>query len=90
MKQLTNQNLFDYASKFAARSEKKGHGTQYPTVRQAAKYFRTTNKAICNAVEDSNLRDANAYFGLAPAIRVPGKGNYELKNQGEWIIEAYK
>lgn len=39
---MTPDELFNYADRFARRSEAEGKGTQYPTFRQAAKRFKVS------------------------------------------------
>ena len=82
---LTPKALFTYADRFATRHEKAGRGTVYPTLRQAARRFRTTVAEVEEAVDSG---DVGGYLGIAVAIGIPGVGYADLP-RGEWMVEAY-
>ena len=50
---VTAQQVFDYADRYARRHENTGKGTQYPTVRQAARRFKVKQATIRRIVEGS-------------------------------------
>jgi hypothetical protein len=83
----TAEQIFNYADRYARRREAVGKGTQYPTVREAAKRFRVPQNVIVDTVEGADIEDA--YFGLAVAMGIPGAGFWELHG-GEQLIEAYR
>ena len=84
---MTPEELFRYADRFARRNECAGKGTKYPTVRQAAKRFRTTQASVTDAVEGAYIE--NAYFALAVAVGISGVGHAALEG-GDQLIEAYR
>jgi len=77
---MTPQELFDFASGFR-------HPTRsYPTVREAAKHFRTTQRAVIDACEDWQ---GDGYMKPATGIKV-GSGIGSFDRQGDYLVEAYK
>ena len=84
---MTQEQLFRYADRYARRNERAGKGTKYPTVRQAAKRFRTTQANVVETVEGAYIE--NVYFELAVAIGIPGVGHAALEG-GDQLIEAYR
>ncbi len=48
---ISSQDLFKYARRYAQRAERKGHGTQFPTFREAARRFRVTLDAVEGAID---------------------------------------
>ena len=82
--------LFDYARRYADRAEQTGRGTEFPTVRMAAKRFRCTQQAIVDAVEGGVWpSDDVEYFGLAVGIQAGG-GYGVFDSVGDYEIEAYR
>ena len=89
MSELTAQQLFNYANKFARRSESKGNGTQYPTFRQVAKRFKVSYDQIEDAIADGQGRSGcGDYFGAGIGIQIPGVGYLVYSARGEYIVEA--
>jgi hypothetical protein len=84
---VTAQKVFDYADRYARQHEKVGRGTQYPTVRQAARRFKVPQSVIVDIVEGADIKDA--YFGIAVALGISGVGHYALEG-GDQLIEAYR
>jgi hypothetical protein len=58
---MTPQELFDYASGF------KHPHQSYPTVREAAKHFNTTQKAVLDACDDWH---GDGYMRPATGFRI--------------------
>lgn len=82
---LTATALFDYANAFARASERAGRGTEYPTVRMAARHFEVTKPAVLSSIEDYC---GSGYMGLAIGIRHGNRiGLY--RSNSEHRIEAY-
>jgi hypothetical protein len=84
----TAQQVFDYADRFARRRERAGKGTQYPTLRDAARRFRCRIGDIEDAVESSDFEDG--YLGIAVALGIPGVGSRGFDCRGDCLVEAYK
>jgi hypothetical protein len=82
---MTPQQIFNYANNYARRAEANGEGTQYPTVRQTAKRFKTTQQAVIDTCEDWQ---GDGYLGVAVGLRI-GSGTYEIESQGDYEVEAY-
>lgn len=82
---LSAEQLFAYADKYARRHEKEGDGTQYPTVRQAARRFKVPQKVIREVAEEGC--GWYGYLGLIVAVRA-GSGVGELDG-GDQQVEAY-
>lgn len=80
------EQLFRYADRYARRHEKAGMGTQYPTVRRAAKRFRVPQSVIVEAVEGAYIE--GVYFGLVTAVGISGVGHADLDG-GDQQVEAY-
>ena len=80
--------VFSYARRFADRSEAAGRGTQFPTVRMAAKRFRCRQQDILSAVEASSF--SGGYLGLAVGTQISGGGHAEFDSPADYEIEAYK
>ncbi|WP_233874611.1 hypothetical protein [Paraburkholderia adhaesiva] len=74
------QELFDYASSFAHPR------CQHPTVREVARQFRNTQKAVVDACEDWQ-GDGN--MKLATGFRA-GSGIGSFERVGDYLVEAYK
>jgi len=80
--------LFAYASGVAKRSEAAGKGTQWPTLRQAAKRFRTTLADVEDAIE---AYEGEGYMGVVVAFgSANGQGYSEFSCRGACLLEAYK
>lgn len=86
MSNLTARQVYDYASRFEARSIKAGKGTQWPTMRKVAQRFRTTLGAVEEAVEGYS---GPGYLGIAVGVGIPGAGSAEHSCRGECQVEAY-
>jgi hypothetical protein len=83
---MTPLELFDYADRFARAAENADKGTQYPTVRDAAKRFRVTQGAIEEACYDYQ---GSGYLGLIVGFKTyAGRGEYATK--GACQVEAYQ
>lgn len=83
---MSPTELFDYADKIARAAETRNQGTNYPTVRQAAKHFRVTQVAIEDACDDFQ---GEGYLGLIVGIQTnDGLGTYA--SRGDCQVEAYK
>ncbi len=77
---MTPQELFEYASGF------KHPHRSHPTVREAAKHFRTTQQAVLDACEDWH---GDGYMRPATGFRV-GSGVGTFERAGDYLVEAYK
>lgn len=77
---ITSDMVFGYASRYAARSEKAGQGTQWPTLAQCAKRFNCKISDVVDAVE--------SYIGSAVFCISYWNVNYEVP-RGEYLVEAY-
>lgn len=86
MTAISPQALFDYANAFARKAETQDRGTQYPTVREAAKHFRVSQEKISDACEDWDTK--GGYLGIAVGFRT-GAGWGEYPNKGDCLVEAY-
>ena len=86
MKKLTAAALFTWADKYARAAEAADKGTAYPTVREAAAHFRTTQDAVEETV---GHYCGDGYLGLAVGFK-NGNGYASYKNRGDYRIEAYK
>ena len=80
------RQIYDYAHRFGGRSVKAGKGTQWPTLRQVAKRFRTNIDAIEASIEGY---DGSGYLGIVVAVGIPGVGAAEYKCRGDCQVEAY-
>lgn len=80
--------LFKYAENFAAKAEKAGRGTQWPTFRQAAKRMKCTYDELEQLVSDY---DGDGYMGVAVGCQVGGMGGgtYRYESRGQYAVEAY-
>lgn len=85
MSKLTAAALFDYANAFARAAEAAGKATVYPTVREAARKFGTTQGAIEEVVLDYY---DSGYLGLIVGFK-NGNGYATYKNRGDCQVEAY-
>lgn len=83
---MSPDDLFNYAERFARRSEAEGKGTQYPTFRQAAKRFKVSLSAVEDACNDW---DGEGYMKPATVFR-SGSGIGSFDNKGDWLVEAYR
>ena len=83
---LTPEKLFDYADKYARKHEDTGKGTQFPTMRKAAKRFRCKLSDIEDAVNDYY---GDGYMGIVVAVGMSGVGYAEIDIKGDQYIEAY-
>lgn len=82
---MTPDDLFKYAASYAGESEAAGRGTQYPTVREAARHFRVTQVEISDQCDDWQ---GDGYMKLATGIRV-GSSVGSFENLGDCLVEAY-
>lgn len=86
---MNAKQVYHYASRFASRAEASGRGTQYPSVRQAARRFRCKIADVLECVESADARDVGGnYFALAVGIRAGG-GVGSFDSEGDYLIEAY-
>lgn len=76
---MTGQDLFDYASRFTHPHR------AYPTVREAAAHFGTTQRTILTACEDWT---GDGYMRPATGFRV-GSSVGSFGRSGDYLIEAY-
>lgn len=82
---LTSRELFDWANKYARNSEAAGRGTEYPTLRMAARRYGRGQEAIAELVDEGA---EEGYLGLAVGISTAaGHGLFE--SRGDCLIEAY-
>lgn len=85
MSKLTPETLFAFANEYARAAEAAGQGTQYPTIRAAARKFRVTQQDIEDTCGDYI---GKGYMGIVAGART-GAGVYSYKG-GDRQIEAYK
>jgi hypothetical protein len=83
---MTPEQLFAWANAFARGNEKASKGTVYPTVRLAAKHFRTTQQAVLDACEDYH---GDGYMKPATGFQT-GSGIGTFERPGDYLVEAYK
>ncbi len=79
--------LFEYAVRYAKRSEAAGRGTRHPTFRQAAHRFGATLDDVEQACEDFL---GQGYMKPAVAFGMPGFGHADITPRGAWLVEAYR
>lgn len=90
MSYVDPKTLYAYARKFADRAERSGRGTQFPTVRLAAKRFRCKQADILMSVEDgAGLGSVPGYFGISVGRQIAGVGHASHDREGDYEIEAY-
>lgn len=85
-KTVSAQALFDWANRFARKREAKGHGTQYPTFRQAATRFRVTHDELELTIGEYH---GEGYLGMAVGFGISGVGIAGIRTRGDYLIEAY-
>lgn len=87
---LDPEKLFQYADRYARRSEAAGKGTKYPTFRMAAKRFGVALDEIEQACDDYQ---GDGYMQPATGLSVGGnvgmRGAASFATRGEWLVEAY-
>lgn len=83
--------VIQYAKRFADKAERIGRGTEFPTIRQAAKRFGLLQSDVVEAVEDAaNVGvDGFDYIGLGVGVST-GTGYGVHDNVGDYVIEAYR
>ena len=81
MRPNVNQ-LWKYANKIARRAEKAGLGTQYPTIRQAAKRFNCKQSDIFECAGEG-IQEGDHYLGTASYFCEPPEA------PGDHVVEAY-
>lgn len=86
MTRLTATTLFEYANDYARAAEAADKGTVYPTLREAAKHFRTSQESVEETIGD--YQDSG-YLGLAVGLK-NGNGYASYKLRGDCRIEAYE
>lgn len=77
--------LFEYAKRYAARSEARGQGTAYPTIRACARYLRITQAEVESLIDDYS---GPGYLGRIVAFSTYG-GVGEIKGAANYQVEAY-
>jgi hypothetical protein len=84
--------IFNYARRFADKAERSGRGTEFPTIRQAARRFRCPQQAVMEVVEcaDASCIPGAEYFGLAVGVQISGGGCRGYDSEGDYQIEAYR
>lgn len=83
---MTPDQLFQYATRYAARSVRQGRGTRYPTFREAATRFKVKHEDIEQACEDWD--QSNGY--MKPGVGIGGSGGFAaFEHKGEYLVEAY-
>lgn len=84
--------LFNYARNYADKAERTGRGTQFPTVRQAAKRFKVPQDDILDVVEcaEVSLIPGADYFALAVAVGISGVGHRGYDSPADYQLEAYR
>jgi vacuolar-type H+-ATPase catalytic subunit A/Vma1 len=88
---LDAASIFRYARRYADRHEKAGRGTQFPTVRQAAKRFGVKQSEIEEVVYSVDHSEINGceYMGLSVGCRIRA-GWATHDSLGDFEIEAYR
>ena len=88
---MTYEGLFRYARRYADRKEAAGMGSQFPTVRQAAKRFGVPQAAVLMAMEchDASEIPGADYFQLAVGI-LTGGGHAAFDDPADFQLEAYR
>lgn len=81
---LTADALFAYANCFARAREREGNGTEYPTVRSAARHFKVSQEAIRSAIDDYS---GPGYMGEAVGARYGNR--IGLYHKDSHRVEAY-
>ncbi len=84
-KELSPEDLFEWASEYARSSETAGRGTNYPTLRMASRRYGISQERIEELLDEGTTR---GYLGLAVGIRTHS-GTGVFKTRGECLIEAY-
>ena len=85
-KELTPEELFDWANEYARRSEASGRGTRYPTLRMATRRYGVSQARIEELLDEGT---DSGYLGLATGVRTTsGVGNIEPR--GDCLVEAYR
>lgn len=77
---MTPQQLFAFASGFAQTQR------SYPSVRDAARHFRTSQQAVLDACDDWH---GEGYMQPAVGLR-SGCGVGVFESPGDYLVEAYE
>lgn len=88
MVRLTAARLWTWARRRAHAAEAADLGTQYPTMREAARRFRCGLDDIELYAGDDPGGD-DRYLGIAVAEGIPGVGSADIEPSGAWLVEAY-
>ena len=83
---MTPEDLFGYATRYAAKSVRAGKGTRYPTFREVSKRFGVPHDDIEQACEDWD--QSKGY--MKPGVGFASSGGYAVfSHRGEHLVEAY-
>lgn len=84
------QALFDYAVAYRRRAESNGRGSQFPTIRQAARRFSMKQGDVLSLAEAGDDISGCDYFGVAVGVGIAGSGWAEHDRIGDYVIEAWE
>lgn len=83
---MSPEDLFGYATRYAARSVREGKGTRYPSFREVAKRFKVPHDEIEQACEDWD--QSKGY--MRPGVGIGGSGGFAaFEHKSEYLVEAY-
>ena len=83
---MTRERLFKYANDYRIRAEKSGRGSDYPTVRRAARSLGYPQSMILQVAEDA--KDWGLCLDIA--IGIQGNGAYGLyETEADYQLETW-
>lgn len=82
---ITPEQIFKYVDRLNKKSINKGEGSYCPSIRDVAKRFGISQKAVSDLVDDYS---GDCYLSLVAAQRI-GSGVYSYKKLGDYLVEAY-